>query len=52
MKKCIGVAGLGGAYIVSSGCELPYNATIEKVQFFIEAGREYGKTERILPLGT
>jgi uroporphyrinogen decarboxylase len=52
VKKCIGVAGPGGAYIVSSGCELPYNATLEKVQFFMEAAREHGKTERILSLGT
>ena len=48
VQECIRVAAAGGAYIVSSGCELPYNATREKVQFFIQAAREYGKAERIL----
>jgi len=52
VKECIRVAASGGAYIVSSGCELPYNATLEKVQFFMEAAREHGKTERILLLNT
>ena len=47
VKKCIRVAGPGGAFIVSSGCELPYNATLERVQFFVEAAQEHGQTERI-----
>ena len=52
VKECIRVAGLGGAYIISSGCELPYNATLDRVNFFLEAAREHGKTERILSLPT
>jgi uroporphyrinogen decarboxylase len=50
VKECIHVAALGGAYIVSSGCELPYDVTLDRVTFFMEAAREYGKTERILSL--
>jgi uroporphyrinogen decarboxylase len=50
VRECICVAALGGAYIVSSGCELPYNATLDRVTFFMEAAREHGKTERILSL--
>jgi uroporphyrinogen decarboxylase len=50
VRECIRVAALGGAYIVSSGCELPYNATLDRVTFFMEAAREHGKTERILSL--
>ena len=48
VKECIRVAAPGGAFIISSGCELPYNATIERAQFFIEAAREYGNVERII----
>jgi uroporphyrinogen decarboxylase len=49
VKECIRVAAPGGAYILSSGCELPHNAAVEKVQFFMEAAREYGKTANIIP---
>ena len=38
----------GGAFIISSGCELPYNATVEGAQIFIQAAKEYGDTERII----
>jgi uroporphyrinogen-III decarboxylase len=48
VKECIRVAAQGGAYIISSGCELPYNATTERVQFFVKAAQEHGKTEKIL----
>jgi uroporphyrinogen decarboxylase len=50
VRDCIRLAAPGGAYILSSGCELPYNATIERAQFFIDAAREYGKIERILTI--
>jgi uroporphyrinogen decarboxylase len=52
VKECIRIAALGGAYILSSGCELPYNATLDRVKYFIEAAREHGKTERILSSDT
>jgi uroporphyrinogen decarboxylase len=47
VKECIRVAAPGGAYIISSGCDLPYNATLERVRVFIQAAQEYGKAERI-----
>jgi len=47
VKNCIRVAAPGGAYIISSGCELPYNATTDRAQFFIRAAEEYGKVEKI-----
>ena len=47
VEECIRVAAPGGAYIISSGCELPYNATIERVQFFVHAAQEHGQTEKI-----
>ncbi len=48
VKECIRVAAPGGAFIISSGCELPYNATVERARFFIEAAKEYGSIERII----
>ncbi len=48
VKECIRVAGTGGAYIVSSGCELPYNATLDRVRSFLNAIYEYGQTDKIL----
>ena len=48
VKECIRVAAPGGAYIVSSGCELPYDATLERVHFFVKAAREHGQAVKIL----
>jgi uroporphyrinogen decarboxylase len=47
VKDCIRVAAPGGAFIISSGCELPYNATPERAQFFIQAAEEHGRAEKI-----
>ena len=47
VKSCIRTAAPGGAYILSSGCELPHNATLDRVSFFMEAAREFGRTDRI-----
>jgi uroporphyrinogen decarboxylase len=52
VKESIRAAGLGGAYIISSGCELPYNATLDRVELFLEAAKEHGQTERIPSLST
>ncbi len=48
VKECIRVAAPGRAYIISSGCELPYNSTLDRVRFFIDAIHEYGQAEKIL----
>jgi len=48
VKECIQVAAPGGGYIISSGCELPYNATLDRVQYYFQAAKEHGKTERIM----
>jgi len=47
VKECIRLAAPGGAYILSSGCELPYNASPDMAKCFIRAAKEYGKAERI-----
>ena len=48
VKECIRTAAPGGAYILSSGCELPYNATVERTRFFVEAAQKYGRPEWFL----
>ena len=50
VKECIRLAVQGGAYIISSGCELPYNATLDRVKSFIEAIQEHGQTKKISSL--
>jgi len=45
VKECIRTAAPGGAFILSSGCELPLNATVERARFFVEAARNYGRPE-------
>ncbi len=47
VKECIRVAGTGGAYIISSGCELPYNATLDAVRTFVDAIYQHGQKEKI-----
>jgi uroporphyrinogen decarboxylase len=47
VKDCIRAAAPGGAFIISSGCELPYNATLERARFFIQAAAEHGRAEKI-----
>lgn len=49
VQECIRFAAPGGAFILSSGCELPYNATVERARFFVEAARNYGRPEWFLP---
>ncbi len=48
VKECIRTAAPGGAFILSSGCELPYNATVERARWFMEAGQKYGRPEWFL----
>jgi uroporphyrinogen decarboxylase len=48
VKECVRAAAPGGAYILSSGCELPYNATVERARFFVEAAQKYGRPEWFL----
>jgi len=50
VKNCIRTAAPGGAYILSSGCELPHNSTLDRVSFFMGAAREFGRADQIPPL--
>lgn len=42
VKNCLDIAAKGSAYILCSGCEIPYNSSLENVRAFLEAGRRYG----------
>lgn len=42
VKACIETAADGSAYILSSGCEIPYNASLETIKYFMNAGHQHG----------
>ncbi len=48
VKECLRIAAPGGAYILSSGCELPFNSSLENVRYYMEAAQEFGKAENII----
>jgi uroporphyrinogen decarboxylase len=41
-KECIDIAAEGSAYILSSGCQVPGNASLENVKHFLEFAQQYG----------
>lgn len=41
-RKLIDVVGAGGGFILSSGCEVPFNAKPENVQAMIDTAKTYG----------
>jgi len=43
VKNCIDVAAKGSAYILSTGCQIPLNAPLENIKYFMEAGHNYGR---------
>jgi len=43
VKKCLEAVGGRSGYILSSGCEVPSNAPVDSVKFFMDAARKYGK---------
>jgi len=50
VKECLKIAAPGSRYILSSGCELPLNATADRINYFMEAGRRYGCYENLQAL--
>ena len=46
-RDCIDTAAAGGAYILSSGCQIPENASLENVLHFLEYARQYGHYNRL-----
>jgi len=46
VKEAVDICAKDSAFILSSGCEIPYNSVSERVLHFVEFGREYGKYEK------
>jgi uroporphyrinogen decarboxylase len=42
-RKCISDAAAGGGYILSTGCEVPYEARIENVKALVKAANDFGR---------
>jgi MtaA/CmuA family methyltransferase len=42
VKDCIDIAAKGSAYILSTGCQIPLNAPIQSVRYFLDAAEKYG----------
>lgn len=42
VKECIETASQDNAYVLSTGCQIPLNASLENVQHFMEAAQRYG----------
>nr|MDO8100115.1 uroporphyrinogen decarboxylase family protein [Candidatus Njordarchaeota archaeon] len=45
-RKCLEDAATGGGYILSTGCEVPYETRMENVKALVEAATKYGKYTR------
>ena len=43
IKNCIDIGATDSGFILASGCEVPGIAPPEKVQWFMDAAREFGK---------
>jgi uroporphyrinogen decarboxylase len=43
VKNCIDVAASNSGFILASGCEVPGIAPPEKIQWFMDAARKFGK---------
>jgi uroporphyrinogen decarboxylase len=45
-KKCISDAAAGGGYILSTGCEVPYEAKIANVKALVKAAKDFGRYDK------
>lgn len=50
VKDCIDTAGKGGFFLLSSGCDIPYNSKKENIGWFMEAAQKWGSCERVATL--
>jgi uroporphyrinogen decarboxylase len=44
-RKCINAAAAGGGYILSTGCEVPYEARIANIKVLVKAAKQFGRYE-------
>jgi uroporphyrinogen decarboxylase len=45
VKRCIDIAASAGAFILSSGCEIPPNSKMRNLECFMETAKTYGRYE-------
>ena len=50
VKGCIETAAKGGAFLLSSGCDIPTNSKAELVHSYMKAARKWGSCERVAAL--
>lgn len=43
IRDCIETAAKGGGYILSSGCEIPFDSTEDRVEHYFNYARQYGR---------
>ena len=48
VRRCIDTVGHRSRFVLSTSCELPPRANPDCVKWFMEAAREYGRSDRIL----
>ena len=41
--SCIDTAAEGSGYMLSSGCEIPFHSTEDRIEHFFQYSREYGR---------
>ena len=46
VKTCIDIAAGGSKYLLSSGCEIPFNSRRENIAYFLEAAEKYGRYDK------
>ncbi|HEX78316.1 MAG TPA: hypothetical protein G4O03_07945 [Dehalococcoidia bacterium] len=50
VKGCIDTAAKGGAFLLSSGCDIPADSRPELIHGYIDAARKWGSCERVAAL--
>ena len=46
VREVIDLCAKDSAFNLSSGCEIPYNSTLDRVLHFVEFERDYGKYKK------
>ncbi len=46
VKTCIDIGAKNSKYLLSSGCEIPFNSRRENIEYFMQAAEKYGSYEK------
>lgn len=47
VKRCVDTAARTNPFMLAPGCSVPYNAPLEKIQYFLDAAHKYGSYDYI-----